>query len=174
MHWLPTVSHTTWVSVHTVESLLQNDVTYGCGKSIHSNFHSPYKESKDSRYIRWLWLYEQVSSRHRASSKRNLLLQSLVVPGFKRGSPSFPPSQPSCTGVCYDHACSCVLAYVPIYADDHNINRRPTVQVTKLRLLDARWIEPVNVARVFTFLIGRVEVTMNRFPTPVCDVILQQ
>ena len=84
-------------TVGWVESLLENDVTYGCGKSIHSNFHSPYKESKDSRYIRWLWLYEQVSSRHRASSKRNLLLQSLVVPGFKRGSPSFPPSQPSCT-----------------------------------------------------------------------------
>ena len=34
--------------------------------------------------------------------------------------------------------------------------------------------EPANVARVFTFLIGRVEVTMNRFPTPVCDVILQR
>ena len=76
-------------TVGWVESLLENDVAYGCGKSIHSNFHSPYKESKDSRYIRWLWLYEQVSSRHRASSKRNLLLQSLVVPGFKRGSPSF-------------------------------------------------------------------------------------
>ena len=76
-------------TVGWVESLLENDVAYGCGKSIHSNFHSPYKESKDSRYIRWLWLYEQVSSRHRASSKRNLLLQSLVVPGLKRGSPSF-------------------------------------------------------------------------------------
>ena len=60
-------------TVGWVESLLENDVAYGCGKSIHSNFHSPYKESKDSRYIRWLWLYEQVSSRHRASSKRNLV-----------------------------------------------------------------------------------------------------
>ena len=41
-------------TVGWVESLLENDVTYGCGKSIHSNFHSPYKESKDSRYIHWL------------------------------------------------------------------------------------------------------------------------
>ena len=41
-------------TVGWVESLLENDVTYGCGKSIHSNFHSSYKESKDSRYIHWL------------------------------------------------------------------------------------------------------------------------
>ena len=41
-------------TVGWVESLLENDVTYGCGKSIHNNFHSPYKESKDSRYIHWL------------------------------------------------------------------------------------------------------------------------
>ena len=41
-------------TVGWVESLLENDVTYGRGKSIHTNFHSPYKESKDSRYIHWL------------------------------------------------------------------------------------------------------------------------
>ena len=32
-------------TVGWVESLLENDVTYGCGKFIPSNFHSPYKES---------------------------------------------------------------------------------------------------------------------------------